>query len=121
MGYKELRRQLGSIPSSGNLEKYLVSEYGEAGSKAIKTVEGKKVVKIMASDGEVWMVKGRTKDYLVIPHLYCSCRGFTFLVARGTVKPCYHLIAQVYAERTGKYKTVKVKETCYEVVTRLLL
>jgi len=121
MGYREVRRQLKSIPSSGDPEKYLISVYGDAGARALKTVKKGRVIKVVASDGEVWMVRGRTRDYLVIPQLYCSCRGFTFLVARGVAKPCYHLIAQAYAEKTGEYRTIRVGETCYEVVARLLL
>ncbi len=59
----------------------------------------------LSADPELWVFMGRSRDYLIIPRTYCSCRDFLVnVVGRGRPRPCYHLVAQAKANETGIYR-----------------
>ncbi|MFW9962114.1 MAG: hypothetical protein ACFFCX_00995 [Candidatus Sifarchaeia archaeon] len=87
---------------------YFRSKYGKKFVKALRTVEEGKIVryKFNPSDSVTWIVKGRGRQYLVIPELYCTCRSFyqEVVISRETTM-CYHLLAQRIAEIREEYES----------------
>ncbi|MFW9973761.1 MAG: hypothetical protein ACFFDQ_00650 [Candidatus Thorarchaeota archaeon] len=87
---------------------YFKNKYGKKFVKALRTVEERKIVryKFSPSESVTWIVKGRGRQYLVIPELYCTCRSFyqEAVISRET-NMCYHLLAQRIAEIREEYET----------------
>ncbi len=86
---------------------YFKNKYGKKFVKALRTVEERKVTryKFSPSESVTWVVKGRSRQYLVIPELYCTCRSFyqEAVISRETTM-CYHLLAQRIAEIREEYE-----------------
>lgn len=60
----------------------------------------------LPSGNEIWVIMGKTDEYLVIPGLYCSCYDFYFnAILRKKDICCYHVIAQILCEKLGKFST----------------
>ena len=82
--------------------------YGKKFVRALKAAEDGKVVKYMfsPSDSSTWIVRGRKREYMVIPDIYCTCRSFyqEVVISRDT-NICYHLLAQRIAELRGLHET----------------
>ena len=57
---------------------YFKKKYGKKFVRALRVVEEKKVEKynFKPSDSTTWIVKGRARQYMVIPKTYCTCRSF---------------------------------------------
>jgi len=93
---------------------YFKIKYGKKFVKALRTVEEKKIVRYQFSPSEsvTWIAKGRGRQYLVIPELYCTCRSFyqEAVIARET-NMCYHLLAQRIAEIRKEYETQESTDT----------
>ena len=93
---------------------YFKDKYGKKFVKALRTVEEGKIVKyhFKPSDSVTWIVKGRGRQYLVIPELYCTCRSFyqEAVIARET-NMCYHLLAQRIGEIREEYHTQESTDT----------
>ncbi len=99
----------------------IVRLYGERGRRALRLADRGRVYMIRFKEGfSVWIVEGRRGDYLVMPRKFCSCDGFVYTVFKGVPKPCYHLIAQAFAERFGFYRVVKPDEEAVNVVKKYL-
>ncbi len=65
----------------------------------------------------VWGIKGRNRDYQVIPATpYCSCDDFYFRVLGIKRGVCYHLIAQYLASSLGKIKRIDLSDSVYDKV-----
>ena len=65
----------------------------------------------------VWVVKGRSHSYQVIPITpYCSCDDFYFRVLGIKRGVCYHLIAQYLASSLGKIKMMELSDSVYDKV-----
>lgn len=93
---------------------YFRKKYGKKFVRALRAVEEKKVDKyhFKPSDSMTWIVKGRTRHYMVIPQIYCTCRSFyqEVVIARES-SMCYHLLAQQIAEIREQYETIDSTDT----------
>jgi len=93
---------------------YFKNKYGKKFVKALRAVEEGKVIryKFSPSESVTWIVKGRSRQYLVIPELYCTCRSFyqEVVIARET-NMCYHLLAQRIAEIGERYDSQNSTDT----------
>ncbi|MFW9805670.1 MAG: hypothetical protein ACFFFK_02945 [Candidatus Thorarchaeota archaeon] len=87
---------------------YFKEKYGKKFVRALRTVEEGKIVKFKfnPSGSVTWIAKGRRRQYLLIPELYCTCRSFyqEVVIARET-SMCYHLLAQRIAEIRDEFNT----------------
>ena len=92
---------------------YFRRKYGKRFVRALRAVEEGKVRKYCFLPSEVtrWTVIGRTKEYLVIPDVFCSCRDFyQSVVIHRTAKMCYHLLAQKISEIRGLYSVFRLTD-----------
>ncbi len=93
---------------------YFKNKYGKKFVKALRAVEEGKIVRYQfsPSDSVTWIVKGRGRQYLVIPELYCTCRSFyqEAVISRET-NMCYHLLAQRIADIREEYETQESTDT----------
>lgn len=93
---------------------YFRNKYGKKFVRALRVVEEKKVDKYQfkPSDSINWIVKGRARQYMVIPKIYCTCRSFyqEVVISRES-RMCYHLLAQQIAEIRDQYELVDSTDT----------
>lgn len=93
---------------------YFRNKYGKKFIRALRVVEENKVEKYQfePSDTITWIVKGRARQYLVIPKVYCTCRSFyqEVVISRES-SMCYHLLAQQIAELRDQYELVDSTDT----------
>lgn len=93
---------------------YFRNKYGKKFIRALRVVEEKKVDKYQfkPSDSITWVVKGRARQYMVIPKIYCTCRSFyqEVVISRES-NMCYHLLAQQIAEIRNQYEIVDSTDT----------
>lgn len=93
---------------------YFRNNYGKKFIRALRVVEEKKVDKYQfkPSDSITWVVKGRARQYMVIPKIYCTCRSFyqEVVISRES-NMCYHLLAQQIAEIRNQYEIVDSTDT----------
>jgi predicted nucleic acid-binding Zn finger protein len=86
---------------------YFKKKYGKKFVKAMKAVDEGKVLKyqFQPSESSTWVVKGKRRQYLVIPDIYCTCRSFyQEVVISGETIMCYHLLAQKIAETRNLFR-----------------
>lgn len=108
----EIRKLSKSQLEQSDIE-YFQERYGKRFIRALRAVEERKVTecKFHPSDTVKWIVTGRTKEYLVIPEVFCTCRDFyQAVVINGEVTMCYHLLAQKIAAVRDTYKTVEMTD-----------
>jgi predicted nucleic acid-binding Zn finger protein len=88
---------------------YFRNKYSKRFVRALRVAEEKKVIKyqFQPSDTTTWIVKGRARQYMVIPKIYCTCRSFyqDVVISREN-NMCYHILAQQIAEIRNLYVTV---------------
>ncbi len=102
-------------------ENYIKKIFKKRGSKAIKLVKNNGIKKVYTADKqEIWIAEGHRGRYLIIPMYYCSCNGFATLIASGESEPCYHLIAQAYAESKKMYSEEYADKKYNELLVELL-
>ena len=93
---------------------YFKKKYGKKFVRALRVVEEKKVNKyhFKPSESITWIVKGRARQYMVIPKIYCTCRSFyqEVVISRDSTM-CYHLLAQQIAEIRDQYEIVDSTDT----------
>lgn len=110
-----------ALSDETNLKTQIKKTFKRRGYKAIKLAENNGIKKIYTSDGkELWIAEGHKGRYFIIPMYYCSCNGFATLIASGENEPCYHLIAQAYAQLKNIYTEEHVNKTYYELLLELL-
>jgi len=89
-------------------------KYGKKFVRALRVVEEKKVERyhFKPSDSITWVVKGRSRQYMVIPKIYCTCRSFyqDVVISRDT-NMCYHMLAQQIAEIRNQYESIDSTDT----------
>jgi predicted nucleic acid-binding Zn finger protein len=89
---------------------YFKEKYGKKFVKALRAVEEGKIIRydFGPSESVTWIAKGQSRQYLIIPEIYCTCRSFyqEVVISRET-NMCYHLLAQRIAEIRGQFKTQK--------------
>ncbi|MBE0526674.1 MAG: hypothetical protein IH631_07005 [Candidatus Thorarchaeota archaeon] len=93
---------------------YFRNKYGKKFVRALRVVEEKKVEKyhFKPSDSITWIVKGRARQYMVIPKIYCTCRSFyqEVVISRES-NMCYHLLAQQIAEIRNQHEHIDSTDT----------
>ncbi|NWF97061.1 MAG: hypothetical protein HXY34_13040 [Candidatus Thorarchaeota archaeon] len=80
--------------------------YGKRFVRALKLVEEGRVIRyhFSPSGSVTWIVRGRAREYLTVPDLYCSCRSFyQSVVIKNEFDMCYHMLAQKIAEIRKAY------------------
>ena len=89
---------------------YFKDKYGKRFVRALRSVEENRVVKyfFQPSSSTTWIVRGKRREYLVIPETYCTCRSFyqDVVISRES-KLCYHLLAQRIAELRSQYDIIE--------------
>ncbi len=96
----------------------LRTKFGEKLDRAIKLLEDGHVKKytFRPSKREVWIVVGRTRDYQVVPRLYCMCDDFYLnVVIRRSDPLCYHMLAQMLAEATHKFDEIRERDEKHDL------
>ncbi len=89
---------------------YFCSRYGQLFVRALRAVDEQRVLRyhFHPSGLIAWIVKGRRRDYLTIPDVYCSCRSFyQSVVITRSAEICYHLLAQKIAEIRKAYQNIE--------------
>lgn len=88
---------------------YFREKYGKKFIRALRVVEEKKVLKykFQPSGSAIWIVRGRQRQYMVIPKIYCTCRSFyqEVVIARES-NMCYHILAQQIAELRNEFERI---------------
>ena len=82
----------------------LVKTFDKNFNEAMRLVDQRRVseVRFAPSGRVIWVVKGRKKDYQVVPRsMFCTCDDYYFRVMGRKKQLCYHLIAQHLAEALG--------------------
>lgn len=109
----EVKKLSGESLTQNDIE-YFRNKYGKRFVRALRVVEEKKVSKhhFHPSDTTVWIVRGRARQYMVIPKIYCTCRSFyQDVVISREINMCYHLMAQQIAEIRNLYELVESTDT----------
>jgi predicted nucleic acid-binding Zn finger protein len=92
---------------------YFRGRYGKRFVRALRAVEEGRVFKycFRPSDSAKWMVKGKRREYLLIPETFCTCRDFyQAVVIDQEAKMCYHLFAQKIAELRGLFTKIDASD-----------
>jgi len=92
----------------------LMKAFGAKFEKAEELVASSAVKKyVFEPSGRVmWIVVGREQDYTVVPGLYCQCDDFYInVVVKRKASACYHLIAQLIAEKKGMFEEFRVPDS----------
>ncbi len=75
----------------------------------MEAVRGRRVAAVNAGSLKLYFFRGRERDYLIVPGLYCSCRDFQFnVVLRGRRPSCYHLVVAEVLRREGRLRELKM-------------
>ena len=104
----EVKKLSGNSLTQSDIE-YFRNKYGKRFVRALKVVEESKVAKyqFQPSNTTTWIVKGRARQYMVIPKIYCTCRSFyQDVVISREISMCYHLLAQQIADIRNLYNTI---------------
>ncbi len=90
--------------------------YGFRFRKGLDACLSRKVKKYVfrPSGRVVWVVTGESRDYIVFPDFYCSCKDFYLnVVVRGKTDACYHLIARKFAEHFNLFELFILRDEEY--------
>ncbi len=112
LSLKEIRTLSKEVLEQSDIE-YFQDKYGKRFVRAMRAVEEGKVRKYHFSPSRVirWTVVGRSKEYLVIPEVFCSCRDFyQSVVIQRNSKMCYHLLAQKIGEIRGQFTVLNMTD-----------
>jgi len=104
----EVKKLSGESLTQSDIE-YFRNKYGKRFVRALQVVEENKVAKyqFQPSNTTTWIVKGRARQYMVIPKIYCTCRSFyQDVVISREISMCYHLLAQQIADIRNLYNTI---------------
>ncbi|NWF87259.1 hypothetical protein HXY32_05570 [Candidatus Bathyarchaeota archaeon] len=91
--------------------------FGQRFTKAFEALKENRVKKYVfkPSNKTVWIVVGKTRDYLLMPAAeFCTCDDFYFRVLDRQVHLCYHLIAQKLAKNLEWYETIEDHDEIYD-------
>ena len=109
----EVKKLSGESLTQNDIE-YFLNKYGKRFVRALRVAEEKKVsmYHFRPSDTAVWIVRGRARQYMVIPKIYCTCRSFyQEVVISREINMCYHILAQQIAEIRNLYELVESTDT----------
>jgi predicted nucleic acid-binding Zn finger protein len=94
--------------------------FGDRYTNGLKLANSHKVQRytFTPSGRVVWVVRGRTNEYQVIPELpFCYCDDYYFRVMDRKRGLCYHIIAQRIAEAMDQFNTVQKTDSQYSTIT----
>jgi predicted nucleic acid-binding Zn finger protein len=97
----------------------LRNKFGDKVERDLKVLEARHVKKylLQPSKREVWIVVGKTREYQVFPRLFCMCDDFYLnVVIRRTDPLCYHILAQMMAEATGRIDEIREEDGKFELL-----
>jgi len=109
-----LRMPLRPKAGSEGIRGRLLKAFGSKFEKAEELVASSAVKKyVFEPSGRVmWIVVGREQDYMVLPGLYCQCDDFYInVVVKRKASACYHLIAQLIADKKGMFENFRVPDS----------
>ncbi len=95
-------RRTRAIPDE--LKALMAKTFDKKFHEAMKLVDQRRVrqVSFVPSGRIIWIVRGRKKEYQVVPQsMFCTCDDYYFRVMGHKKQLCYHLIAQHLAEALG--------------------
>ena len=101
---------------SGKDLQCIASRHGERFWKGIRAAAEGCVKRYFfnPSRRQVWTVKGKKMDYLVIDDFYCGCDDFYLnVIIRKRYPSCYHVLAKLIAEALGTYESVTSDDDRY--------
>jgi predicted nucleic acid-binding Zn finger protein len=104
----------------GKLRAKLLAHFAGRFENALELIEKKRVKKYLFSPSGrvVWAVKGRKREYQVIPDSnFCCCDDYYFRVIDRRRQLCYHIIAQRLADALGNYVSEKLPDSAYNKIT----
>ncbi|MHA1129224.1 MAG: hypothetical protein ACTSQI_10240 [Candidatus Helarchaeota archaeon] len=96
---------------------YLVDEFNDRFWRALRNLlsQGVKKYIFLPSNRIIWIVVGKTKDYLILSNLFCPCEDFYLnVVNRKSTKMCYHLLSKILAETLHFFEEIHVEDERYE-------
>jgi len=68
----------------------------------------------LPSGMELWIVRGKTSEYLIRPLHYCSCTAFYFnTLIKKNEKCCYHILAFIICRQLNNFTTIYKEDTVY--------
>ena len=105
---------------SSELKDRLLRTFGDRLTNGLKLANSRRVrrYEFKPSRRVVWVVKGRTNEYQIIPDLpFCYCDDYYFRVMDRKRGLCYHIVAQRIAEALDKFQTVHKSDLQYSAVT----
>lgn len=115
--FKELRARRAITKE---LREQLERTFGERYTNGLELANSNKVQRytFTPSGRVVWVVRGRTNEYQVIPDLpFCYCDDYYFRVMDRKRGLCYHIIAQRIAEALEQFNTVQKIDSQYSTIT----
>lgn len=95
----------------------LQGTFGRRLEKAMEALKDRRIKKyIFQPSGRIiWIVVGRTRDYLVMPSInYCSCADFYYQFDHGHI--CYHIVAQRLADATEQFDLFQEDDRFFDVL-----
>ncbi|MGB9894823.1 MAG: hypothetical protein ACP5IT_04910 [Thermoproteota archaeon] len=101
---------------TSNDKEKLQDIFGERAERALELVFLNRVkkYKFTPSNITLWVVVGKTNEYLVIPESrFCMCDDFLFSFFKGEQPFCSHLIAQKIAEVLGEVEEIEESDEYY--------
>ncbi len=101
---------------SDDLKTLMVKTFDKRFVEAMKLVDQGRVkqVRFAPSERTVWVVRGRRKEYQVVPQsMFCTCDDYYFRVMGHKKQLCYHLIAQQLAEALGNHDRSDLADSDY--------
>ena len=102
------------------LREKLQKTFGDRYTNGFKLANSHRVLRytFTPSGRVVWVVRGRTNEYQVIPELpFCYCDDYYFRVMDRKRGLCYHIIAQRIAEALDQFNTVRKNDSQYSTIT----
>lgn len=105
---------------SAELRDKLLKIFGDRFTNGLKLANSRRVrrYEFKPSRRVVWVVKGRTNEYQIIPDLpFCYCDDYYFRVMDRKRGLCYHIVAQRIAEALDQFQTVHKSDLQYSTIT----
>jgi predicted nucleic acid-binding Zn finger protein len=105
---------------SSELRDKLLKIFGDRFTNGLKLANSRRVrrYEFKPSRRVVWVVKGRTNEYQIIPDLpFCYCDDYYFRVMDRKRGLCYHIVAQRIAEALDQFQTVHKRDLQYSTIT----
>jgi len=92
---------------------------GERFWKALQAVASNLVKRYVfePSGREAWIVVGKSRDYRVLPDVYCDCEDFYInVIVKRRAETCYHILARILAEALNAFSVISVDDMLYDTL-----